>query len=285
MLTERLAAGLYLVATPIGNAADITLRALDTLRRADLLACEDTRVTRKLLAMHGIDRGGPSLVAYHDHNAASMRPRLLSHIAGGGSVALVTDAGSPCISDPGYKLVEAVTEAGLPVTTAPGPVAAIVALQLSALPTDRFMFAGFPPPKSRARQRFFAELAGVPATLVFYEGPSRVAACLSDMAASLGNRQAAVARELTKLFEEVKRGSLEELAAFYETAGPPRGEVAIVVAPPVAEATSDGDLDALLLKALKDQSIKDAVAGVAAATGRRRREVYARALELSGGRD
>jgi 16S rRNA (cytidine1402-2'-O)-methyltransferase len=282
---ERLPAGLYLVATPIGNAADITLRALDTLRRADLLACEDTRMTRKLLGMHSIDRPSSSLLPYHDHNAAGMRPRLLAHIASGRSIALVTDAGSPCVSDPGYKLVAAATEAGHTVTTLPGPTAAIVALQLSALPTDRFMFAGFPPPKSGARQRFLSELAAVPATLVFYEGPSRVAACLADMAKNLGNRKAAVARELTKLFEEVKRGSLEELAHFYAETGAPRGEVAIVVAPPEEQVTSDDDLDALLLRALKDQSIKDAVAGVAAATGRRKREVYSRALELSGGPD
>jgi 16S rRNA (cytidine1402-2'-O)-methyltransferase len=276
-----LAAGLYLVATPIGNAEDITLRALKTLGAADVIVCEDTRVTAKLLARHGIER---PLLAYHEHNAERMRPLLLERLRRGERVALVSDAGTPLVSDPGFKLVRAALAESLPVTTLPGPSAALAALVLSGLPSDRFFFAGFLPPKAGARRRALAELEAVKATLVFFESAPRLADALADMAAVLGKRPAAVARELTKLYEEVRRGELAELAAHYQAAGPPRGELVVVVAPPGenAPALSEEALDRQLIAALDTMSIRDASAAVAAATGKPRREVYARALLVAG---
>jgi 16S rRNA (cytidine1402-2'-O)-methyltransferase len=275
------APGLAVVATPIGNMLDITLRALATLRAADVIACEDTRVTHKLLARHGIAR---PLLAYHDHNAERMRPVLLDRLRRGERVALVSDAGTPLISDPGFRLVQAALAEGLPVTTLPGASAPLAALILSGLPSDRFLFAGFLPPKSAARRRALAELAVVPATLVFFESAPRLAAALADMAAVLGPRRAAVARELTKLFEEVRRGELAELAAHYQSAGRPRGELVVVVGPANAEAPAlaGAALDEQLTAALQQMSVRDASEAVAAATGRKRREVYARALLLAG---
>ena len=222
-------AGLGLVATPIGNAADITLRALAALRAADAILCEDTRVSAKLLARHGIRR---PLVAYHEHNAERMRPKILERLRRGESLTLISDAGTPLVSDPGYKLVQDALAAGLPVTAMPGPSAAIAALVLSGLPPDRFFFAGFLPPKSAQRRQALGELAAVPATLIVYESAKRLPATLADMAAVLGARPAAVARELTKLFEEVRRDDLAALAAHYAAAGPPLGEVVVVVGPP-----------------------------------------------------
>lgn len=274
------APALYLVATPIGNAEDITLRALATLRAADVIACEDTRVTAKLLARHGIER---PLLAYHDHNAERMRPLLLDRLRRGEVVALVSDAGTPLVSDPGFKLVRAALAEGLSVTTLPGPSAALAALLLSGLPSDRFFFAGFLPPKSAARRTALAELAPVKASLIFFESAPRLADTLADMAAMLGPRPAAVARELTKLFEEVRRGSLAELAAHYQSEGPPRGELVVVVAPPEAAPAPEGAaLDRQIEAALAAMSVKDASTAVAAATGLPRREVYARALLLAG---
>jgi 16S rRNA (cytidine1402-2'-O)-methyltransferase len=274
------APALYLVATPIGNAEDITLRALATLRAADVIACEDTRVTAKLLARHGIER---PLLAYHDHNAERMRPLLLDRLRRGEVVALVSDAGTPLVSDPGFKLVRAALADGLPVTALPGPSAALAALLLSGLPSDRFLFAGFLPPKSAARRTALAELAPVKASLIFFESAPRLADALADMEAVLGPRPAAVARELTKLFEEVRRGSLAELAERYRSAGPPRGELAVVVAPPEAAPAPEGAaLDRQIEAALASMSVKDASAAVAATTGLPRREVYARALLLAG---
>ncbi|WP_142849058.1 16S rRNA (cytidine(1402)-2'-O)-methyltransferase [Telmatospirillum sp. J64-1] len=273
------AAGLYLVATPIGNIRDITLRALDVLAGADLVACEDTRVTAKLLGLLGLKA---PLFAYHDHNADRAGPALLEKLRAGLAVALVSDAGTPLVSDPGFRLVRACVEEGIPVTSLPGPSAPLTALQLSGLPSDRFLFAGFLPNKSSARRTVLAELAGVPATLIFFESPHRLAESLEDMAAVLGGRDAAVARELTKLFEEVRRAPLPTLAAHYAEAGGPKGEVVVVVGPPgEAEAASAEDVDALLRDALADASVRDAAATVAAATGRPRREIYARALELA----
>ncbi|WP_431861699.1 16S rRNA (cytidine(1402)-2'-O)-methyltransferase [Azospirillum sp.] len=277
-------AGLYVVATPIGNAADITLRALDTLKRADAIACEDTRVTSKLMGIHGV---ATPLVSYHEHNAAKMRPVLIGRMQAGETIALVSDAGTPLVSDPGYKLVRACVEAGVPVTALPGPSAALAGLVLSGLPSDRFLFAGFLPNKSAARRTSLGEVASVPATLVFYESPQRLAESLADMAAVLGPREAAVARELTKLYEEVRRGPLPDLAAHYDSAGPPKGEVVVVVAPPGAEAEAQAvDVDSALRDALSRLSVRDAAAEVALMTGRPKRDVYARALELSreGGR-
>ncbi len=274
--------GLYVVATPIGNLRDITLRALDLLGAADLVACEDTRVTAKLMTRYGL--AAPRL-PYHEHNAEQMRPRLIERLKRGAIVALVSDAGTPLISDPGYKLVRAALAEGIPVTALPGPSAALTGLVLSALPCDRFLFAGFLPPKSAARQRGLAELATTPATLVFFETAPRLAATLTDMAATLGERPAAVARELTKLFEEVRRGSLGDLAAHYRDVGPPKGELVIIVG--AREQTALGPLDEAALdaelgKALATMSVKDASIAVAAKTGQPRRFVYQRALFLAG---
>lgn len=274
-----LSPALYLVATPIGNARDITLRALDVLARADILCCEDTRVTGKLLTLHGISR---PLQRYDDHVGAEVRPRLLAALADGKSVALVSDAGTPLVSDPGYKLAKDAGEAGHVVTAVPGASAALTALQLSGLPADRFLFAGFPDSRSTARRRDFMDLKNTPATLIFFEGPSRVAESLADMADVLGDRPAAVTRELTKLHEEVRRGSLSVLASHYAAAGAPRGEVVIVVGPPLPDAVpAEADLDALLTAELTRQSVRDAAATVAAATGLPKKQVYARALALA----
>jgi 16S rRNA (cytidine1402-2'-O)-methyltransferase len=280
----RLATGLHLVATPIGNLRDITLRALETLAAADAIACEDSRVTRKLLDHYGITT---PLTPYHEHNAVAARPKLLARLAAGEAIALVSDAGTPLISDPGFKLVRAACEAGLPVIAVPGPSAALAALAVAGLPTDRFFFEGFLPPKDGARRNRIAELARIPATLILYESGPRIGRALQALAEGLGTRQAAVCRELTKLHEEVRRGDLAALAQAYdENAKKPaeiRGEFCIVIAPPNAdEAVPDADaVDALLRRALQHASVKDAVSDVAAATGRPRREIYQRALALS----
>lgn len=274
-----LAPGLYLVATPIGNLGDITLRAIDILRGADLIACEDTRITRRLLSHYDINT---PTTAYHDHNAPAALPRLIKRLQKGEIVALVSDAGTPLISDPGYRLVQAAIGADIPVTTAPGPVAAIAALSLAGLPTDSFLFSGFLPPKQGPRRQRLEALSTVPAALIFYESPRRVPATLADMADLWGNRPAAVVRELTKIYEEVRRGSLTELAAAFEESGPPRGEVVLVVGPPAPQAAlDDGQIDAMLGQTLATMSLRDAVDHVAAASGRPRRDVYRRALSLS----
>lgn len=278
-----LAPGLYLVATPIGNLADIGLRAIEVLGKAELVACEDTRTTGKLLTAHGI---AAKLTAYHEHNAARVRPRLMKRLECGEAVALVSDAGTPLISDPGYKLVAAAAAAGVTVTAVPGASAGLAALTVSGLPSDRYFFAGFLPNKATARRRALAELVPVPASLVIYESARRLPAALADMAEVLGPRPAAVARELTKLHEEVRRGTLPTLAEHYGTAGPPKGEVVVVIGPPsldAAAAPSAEALDARLRAALSRESLRDAVAAVAEATGLPRKQIYARALELVAG--
>jgi len=274
----RLPAGLTLVATPIGNLRDITLRALEVLASADLVACEDTRVTRKLFEHYGIST---PLIAYHDHNAEVVRPKILQQLAAGDAVALVSDAGTPLISDPGYRLVREAIAAGVAVTSAPGASSALMALTVAGLPTDRFFFEGFLPAKEAARRARIAELARMPATLVLFESGPRLAETLADLAAGLGPRTAAVARELTKLHEEVRRGDLPTLAADYAAGAETRGEMVIVVAPPETEQASGADIDALLHRALARTSVKEAVAEVASATGAPRRAVYSRALELA----
>jgi 16S rRNA (cytidine1402-2'-O)-methyltransferase len=276
----RLEAGLHLVATPIGNLRDITLRALEVLAAADVIACEDTRVTRKLLDHYGITT---PLTPYHEHNAAVARPKLLERMVAGEAVALVSDAGTPLISDPGFKLVRAVHEAGHFVSALPGPSATLTALSVAGLPTDRFFFEGFLPVKEGQRRSRIAELVHVQATLVLFETGPRIARTLSDLADGLENREAAICRELTKLHEEVRRGDLPTLARDYVEGAETRGEFVIVIGPPAADAgrAEDQDVDALLRRVLRRASVKDAVSEVAAATGRPRREVYQRALVLS----
>jgi 16S rRNA (cytidine1402-2'-O)-methyltransferase len=275
---SRLAPGLYLVATPIGNLGDITLRALQALAGADLIACEDTRVTRKLLDRYAI---ATPLTPYHDHNAAKARPALLRRLGEGAAIALVSDAGTPLVSDPGYKLVRAAQDAGHLVTALPGASAVLAALSVAGLPTDQFFFGGFLPPKAAARCARIAELARIRSTLILFETGPRIAATLADLAAGLGSeREAAWCRELTKLHEEIKRGDLAALAQ--ACAGKHlRGEIVIVIAPPQAEAlVSVADAESLLRDALARLSVKDAVNEVAHVTGRPRREIYCAALAL-----
>jgi len=267
--------GLHLVATPIGNLGDITLRALWVLRSVDRILCEDTRVTARLLAHYDIDK---PLDPYHDHNADRVRPAVLAALRRGETLALVSDAGTPLVSDPGYKLVREALAASVKVTAAPGPSAALTALILSGLPPDAFLFAGFLPPRSAARRKALAAWRGLAATLVFYEGPSRLASCLADMAAVLGDRPAAIGRELTKRHEETRRGGLAELAEQYRAEPAPRGEIVIVVGPPAAAAPDIADLDTRLDALLDRLSLRDAVAALAAETGLARRAVYDRAL-------
>jgi 16S rRNA (cytidine1402-2'-O)-methyltransferase len=279
VLAPSLPPGLHLVATPIGNLRDITLRALEVLAAAELIACEDTRVTRKLLDHYGI---ATPLTPYHDHNAGAARPKLLARLAAGAAVALVSDAGTPLISDPGFKLAREAREAGHAVTALPGPSAVLAALAVCGLPTDRFCFEGFLPVKPGQRRARIAELARIPATLVLFETGPRIAAALADLAAGLGPREAAVCRELTKLHEEVRRGDLETLACAYAAANPPRGEIVVVIALPEAKEETDApDLDAMLRQALGRLSVKEAVSEIAAVTGRPRREIYQRALALT----
>jgi 16S rRNA (cytidine1402-2'-O)-methyltransferase len=273
-----LAAGLHIVATPIGNLGDITLRALEALAGANVIACEDTRVTRKLLERYGIST---PLMPYHEHNAAEARPKILARLAAGEAVALVSDAGTPLVSDPGFKLVRAARTAGQAVTALPGASATLAALAVAGLPTDRFFFEGFLPPKEAARRARIAELRRIPATLVLFETGPRLAAALADLAQGFGAREAAVCRELTKLHEEVRRGTLAALAQEYAEGEPPRGEIVIVIAPPKQEQPAPGELDDLLRRALQRTSVKDAVSEVADATGLPRREVYQRALVLA----
>jgi len=279
--TSKLPKGLYVVATPIGNLGDISLRALWVLSQIDRVACEDTRVSGALLAHYGIKK---PLLPYHDHNADKARPQIMQKLQDGESVALVSDAGMPLVADPGFKLVRACREAGYPVTVIPGANAALAALAGSGLPVDPFYFAGFPPPKSAARRKWIAAFANVPSSLLIYEAPQRVAATLADLEAVLGAaRPAAIARELTKLFEETIRSTLGELAAHFNV-NEARGEFVLIVgpptkAPPVAEMAS---LDDLLRTHLRVHSLRDAVAVVSAETGIKKAEVYARALWLKG---
>ncbi len=279
---EPLPPGLHVVATPIGNLKDVSFRALATLAAADAVLAEDTRVTRTLLAHYGITT---PLVAYHEHSGEGVRDRMIARMQGGEALALVSDAGTPLVSDPGFKLVQAAIAAGLAVTPIPGPSAAITALVAAGLPTDRFFFEGFLPQKSGARRNRLAALAAIPGTLVLFEAPHRLPEMLTDAAEVLGGtRPAAVARELTKLFETVRRGALSALADEYAASGPPKGEVVVVIGTAPEDAPGpehDADLDARIEAALARHSIKDAASLVADETGLKRREVYARALVLA----
>ncbi|MDF2115913.1 16S rRNA (cytidine(1402)-2'-O)-methyltransferase [Roseiarcaceae bacterium H3SJ34-1] len=275
---ETIPPGLHVVATPIGNLGDISFRALSTLAAADAIIAEDTRVTRKLLAHYGI---ATPMIAYHEHNATVMRPHLVARLEAGAALALVSDAGTPLVSDPGFKLVADAVARNIPVTSVPGASAVLAALVVAGLPTDRFFFEGFLPHKSAGRRARIAELAQVPGTLVFFDSPRRVAETLADLHAVLGERDAALARELTKHYETVRRGTLGQLAAELAAEEPPKGEIVLLVAPPGAEeAARTADVDAQLEIALRKHSVKDAASLVAAETGQPRRKVYARAIEL-----
>jgi 16S rRNA (cytidine1402-2'-O)-methyltransferase len=278
---EPLAPGLYVVATPIGNLRDVTFRALNVLAAADAVLAEDTRVTKTLLAHYGITT---PLVAYHEHSSEAVRERMVERVRAGQALAIVSDAGTPLVSDPGYKLVGAAIEAGLPVTPIPGPSAPMTALVVSGLPTDRFFFEGFLPPKSAARRARLEALAAIPGTLMLFEAPHRLPEMLADAAAVLGPRPAAVARELTKLFETVRRGTLQDLAETFGAEGPPKGEIVVLIgeaSDEVRREAAEEGLDDRLRAALAGHSIKDAAALVAAETGLPKRDVYARALAVA----
>lgn len=274
-MEHTLLPGLYIVATPIGNLGDITLRAVEVLQRVSAVACEDTRVTGKLLNHLGIKK---RMIRYDDHAGEGDRERLLA-LMEAEPVALVSDAGTPLISDPGYRLVRSARERGISVTSLPGPNAAVVAMTLAGLPNDRFLFAGFLPSKAKARETVLAELAAVPATLIFYETAPRLEASLQAIAATLPGREVAVARELTKKFEECRTGTPDELIAHYAQR-PPKGEIVLLIAPPADEPADDLDVDALLLAELAEAKASQAAAKVAKATGLDRKVLYARALEL-----
>lgn len=276
LIVGRAAPGLHVVATPIGHLDDITIRALKTLAGVDLLVCEDTRVTGRLLTHYGIDI---AMTPYHEHNAAAQRPKILARLAEGAAIALVSDAGTPLISDPGFRLVRESASAGHPLVPVPGPSAALAALVVAGLPTDCFFFAGFLPARSVARRARIDELARVPSSLVFFETGPRLGESLADLADCLGERPAAMCRELTKLHETVERGTLPALAARF--AGiEPKGEIVLVIGPPLVVKVTAEEVDAALQAALKRLSLKDATAEVAAAFSLPRREIYARALEL-----
>jgi 16S rRNA (cytidine1402-2'-O)-methyltransferase len=279
---DPIAPGLHVVATPIGNLRDITLRALSTLAAAEAVVAEDTRVTRTLLAHYGV---ATPLIAYHEHNAAVMRPHLLARLAAGAALALVSDAGTPLVSDPGYRLVAEALAAGVAVTSVPGPSAVLAALTVAGLPTDRFYFEGFLPPKSAARRVRINALAAIPSTLIFFESPRRLGETLADLAAELGPRPAAVARELTKLYETIRRGRLDQMAAEFAAEPPPKGEIVVLVGPPEEAApVAAEEIDRMLSEALETLSVKDAAAAVSARTRAPRRQIYARALALAGAR-
>jgi 16S rRNA (cytidine1402-2'-O)-methyltransferase len=274
-----LARGLHFVSTPIGAARDITLRALDTLASADVLAAEDTRTLRHLMEIHGVPLNGRPLVAYHDHNAGQALPRLLGALAEGKSVAYASEAGTPLVSDPGFELAREAAARGLPVIAAPGPSAVLCALTVSGLPSDRFLFAGFPPSAKAARATFLQELAPVRATLILYESPKRINQLLGDLAQYLGEtRQAAVCRELTKRFEEISRGTLADLAAAF-AGREVKGEIVVVIDRGAAAVADAETVEKALDRALQDMSVKDAAAAVAEAFGMARKDVYRMALQ------
>lgn len=279
LTAPKAAPGLHLVATPIGNLGDITIRALETLAGVDIIACEDTRITRRLTERYAISG---QLKQYHEHNAEQARPKILEKLAQGASIALVSDAGTPLISDPGFKLVREVAASGFNVIALPGPSSVLAALAVAALPTDRFFFEGFLPSRQMARRARLTELSRIDATLVMFDSGNRVQDTLADLADIMGSRDAAICRELTKMHEEVRRAKVSELAAVageLET----RGEFVLVIGPPEADAQlmTEGDLDDMLRASLQHDSVKDAVAHAVEVSGRPRREIYARALELA----
>jgi len=278
--SSKRALGLYFVATPIGNLRDITLRALDVLGAVDVIACEDTRHTGKLTTAHGIKT---RLTSYHDHNATRVRPRLLERLRQGESIALVSDAGTPLISDPGYRLLIEAIEADIPVTTLPGPSSILAALTLAGLPTDRFLYLGFAPNRSGARRRYFEPFASTDASIVLLESPKRLAKCLADLLAVFGDRDIAIARELTKLHEEVLRDRLSALAEHFAGAPAPRGELVVVIGPPEPGSEEPPDqehVDALLRDGLENEKPSAVASRLANETGLPRRQLYQRAVAL-----
>lgn len=279
--TQALDPGLYIVATPIGNLRDITLRAIDTLRAADEILAEDTRVARRLMDAHDIRA---KVTPYHDHNGAKRRPEILQKLSEGAVIAQISDAGTPMVSDPGWKLAREALDAGHRVIPLPGASALLAGLVASGLASDRFMFCGFLPPKSGARQKALKDLAAVPATLVFYESGPRLIDCLQDAAGTLGaDREAAMCRELTKLFEETRRGSLQSLADHCTEHGPPKGEIVVLIGPPTKTQADEETIDAALTNALETQSVKQAAAEIADLFDLPKRQVYQRALALKDG--
>ena len=275
--SQTFGSALYIVATPIGNLKDITLRALEVLRAADLIACEDTRTSRKLLSAYGIKA---RLTSYHDYSNEAKRQQILEEVCQGRVVALISDAGTPLISDPGYKLVREAVVKGIKVIPVPGASSVLSALSVCGLPTDRFLFNGFLPAKATARNKEIEALVGIDATIVLFESVHRLSDSLTALAHIMGAREAVIAREITKLYEELRRGTLPELAEHYQQAGEPKGEVVIVIAPPAKQIKQEIDSDALLLEALKTMSVKDAARHVAGNTGLARQELYSRALAL-----
>ena len=278
IIQKKIAGGLYVTSTPIGNLGDISTRALNLLKSADYIACEDTRVSGKLLSHYGI---GTPAIAYHDHNAPKVMPKLIGLLSQGKIIALISDAGTPLISDPGYKLVNECQKEGIMVTSIPGASALLCALTSAGMPTDNFLFCGFLSSKTSARQKELEKFAQVPVTLIYYESPKRLLNCLIDMRAVLGNRLCAVCREMTKLYEEVQKRNLDDLIDFYKNRPTPKGEIVIVVSPPEKGEGRVDDLDDAMKKALKTLSVKEAVAAVTYMTGRKRKDVYTKALELT----
>lgn len=284
--TPQIAPGLHLLSTPIGAARDITLRGLDALAAADALAAEDTRTLRKLMEIHGVSVRDRPLFAYHEHNASVSGPKILARLAAGESVVYASDAGTPLIADPGFRLARAARDAGAAVWSLPGPSAALAALVVSGLPTDAFAFIGFAPPKSGARRRLFESWAAAPGTLVIYETGRRLADCLGDLRAVLGDREAAIARELTKKFEEVRRGALSTLCEEVAAQPPPKGEIVLLVGRAAEAAEADVEaVDALLIDAMRDASPRDAARTVAERLGVSRKMVYDRAVRIKSERD
>jgi len=278
-IATSLAPGLYVTATPIGNASDITLRALNVLKHCDAIVAEDTRVTSRLLAIHGISR---PLLVYNDHNGQAMRPKLLERLKEGARLALVSDAGTPLVSDPGHKLVKAALADGIAVHPLPGASAVLTALIVSGLPSEKFFFAGFLPAKSAERRTALEAFRATPATLIFFDSAQRLSETLADMADILGEREAAIARELTKLHEEIRRGLLPDLAIFYRDSPTPKGEITLVVGPPAESPPDTQRIDSILAQILPFMPLKPASALVADLTGASRRTVYNRALALKG---
>lgn len=274
--------GLHILSTPIGSAGDLTLRGLAALRSAEILVCEDTRVLRKLMEIHGVPLEGRPMIAYHEHNAARRRPAILDHLSGGRSVLFASDAGTPLIADPGFKLVAQAQEAGHPVSALPGPSALLAALVVSGLPTDAFSFIGFPPPKAGARRRLFERWADTPGSVVLYEAPGRVAATLNELLECFGpERPAAIARELTKRFEEVRRGSLGDLAQQIGAGPSPKGELVLIIGPADPAASDVEAIDIALKQELNSKSAKDAVRTVVELLGAPKNLVYERALAIN----